>query len=103
MRGIQGHGYVVTGAASGIGLGTCKRLVSAGGSVAMLDRDMGKLTAEAEKLGSDSVALYIYCDVADEASVQEAINTGAARLDSVRRDKLPDRPSSCVDGGAVIR
>jgi NAD(P)-dependent dehydrogenase (short-subunit alcohol dehydrogenase family) len=84
MRGIQGHGYVVTGAASGIGLGTCKRLVSAGGSVAMLDRDMDKLTAEAAKLGSDKVALPIYCDVGDEASVHEAINTAAARLDSVR-------------------
>jgi len=84
MRGIPGSGYVVTGAASGIGLGTCRRLISAGGAVAMLDRDIDKLNAEADKLASEGVAVPIYCDVSDEASVEAAIANAAAQLDSVR-------------------
>lgn len=83
MRGIHGRGYVVTGAASGIGLGTCRRLLSAGAAVAMLDRDIDKLTAEAEKLSGDGAAVPIHCDVSDEASVRAAVGTAGAQLGSI--------------------
>lgn len=83
MQGIDGRGYVVTGAASGIGLGTCKRLITAGASVAMLDRDADKLDTEAAKLSAEGTAVAIPCDVSNEASLTSAIATASAKLHSV--------------------
>lgn len=81
MRGVDDRGYVITGAASGIGLGVCRRLVAAGASVAMLDRHADKLAAEAETLGARSVA--IPCDVAHEDSVRSAVEQAVARLGTI--------------------
>jgi len=49
----------------------------------MLDCHMDKLTAEADKLSSDGVVVPIYCDVSVEDSVEAAIRTAAAQLDSI--------------------
>ena len=60
---------VVTGAASGLGLETAKLLKSQGAEVALLDINKEEVIKAAESLG----ALGVYCDVTDEASVQQAI------------------------------
>lgn len=83
MQDLDGQGYIITGAASGIGLGTCKKLVAAGAAVAMLDRDIEKTTTEATELANRGTAFAIGCDVADEDSVASAITAAAARLPSV--------------------
>jgi NAD(P)-dependent dehydrogenase (short-subunit alcohol dehydrogenase family) len=66
---------VITGGASGLGLATAKRLVAAGGSVALLDvqDEVGK--AAATSLGSR--ARYRSCDVTSEATVESAIREAA--------------------------
>jgi len=83
MQDLDGRGYIITGAASGIGLGTCKKLVAAGAAVAMLDRDIEKTITEATELANRDTAFAIGCDVADECSVASAITAAAARLPSV--------------------
>ena len=70
-RGI----VIVTGAASGIGLATARRLHADGWPVAMLDRDEAALGREAAVLGS---ALHRPLDVTDEAAVKAAIAAIAA-------------------------
>ena len=60
---------VVTGAASGLGLETARLLKSKGAEVALLDINKEEVIKAAESLG----ALGVYCDVTDEASVQQAI------------------------------
>ncbi|WP_175944973.1 SDR family NAD(P)-dependent oxidoreductase [Caballeronia sp. BCC1704] len=59
---------IVTGAASGLGLATCKALAAAGATVVGFDLDADKLR---EALGPSISSFAV--DVADEASVQRAI------------------------------
>jgi len=63
---------VVTGAASGIGLGVAQRLAGAGHSVALLDRDGGGAKAAADALckrGSGAAAYEV--DVADRGALEK--------------------------------
>lgn len=66
---------VISGGASGLGLATARRLVAAGGKVALLDvqDDAGRKAVEA--LGG--AASYRHCDVTSEAEVDAAVR-GAA-------------------------
>jgi NADP-dependent 3-hydroxy acid dehydrogenase YdfG len=67
---------VITGASSGIGAATAKKLVADGYRVALLARRLDRITALAEELGS--AALAIETDVTDRASLVAA----AARVAS---------------------
>jgi 2-hydroxycyclohexanecarboxyl-CoA dehydrogenase len=69
---------VVTGGASGIGLGVARRFVADGHRVAVFDRNPTALDTAAAELGPDVLAVAV--DVADRASVDE----GYARV----RDEL---------------
>ncbi|WP_430397534.1 SDR family NAD(P)-dependent oxidoreductase [Ferrovibrio sp.] len=69
---LQNKVAVVTGAASGLGLGTCKALAAAGAKIVGLDRDKEKLTTLAAELGANGITYAV--DVADEASVQAGID-----------------------------
>lgn len=72
---------VVTGAASGIGLGIAQNLVADGHAVALLDRNGPGVEAAAAKLrASDVKAVGIECDVADRASVDAALAEVRATL-----------------------
>jgi NAD(P)-dependent dehydrogenase (short-subunit alcohol dehydrogenase family) len=62
---------VITGGASGLGFATARRIVDAGGRVALLDVNDAQGAASAGKLGSR--ASYVRCDVSDEAGVRSAI------------------------------
>ncbi|MFN2544669.1 MAG: SDR family NAD(P)-dependent oxidoreductase [Actinomycetota bacterium] len=65
---VDGRGAVVTGAASGIGLATARRLAVEGARLAVLDLD-----EEAGKRAAGEVeGSYVRCDVTDPADVVEA-------------------------------
>ena len=62
---------VVTGGASGIGLGVCRQLATDGHRVAVLDRQGDAAEAAATELrASGAKAIAIEADVADRASVE---------------------------------
>jgi NAD(P)-dependent dehydrogenase (short-subunit alcohol dehydrogenase family) len=71
----RSRNFVVTGAASGIGLATTRRLLAEGGSVVGADR------AAAPDLGPDF--RFIAADVTDEAAVSAVLAAVPDRLDGV--------------------
>lgn len=68
---------VVTGGASGIGLGVARRLVAAGHRVALFDCNPGSLDAAATELPS---AVAVEVDVADGASVDAGFTRARSEL-----------------------
>lgn len=77
---IAGAVAVVTGGGSGLGAGTARVLHAAGARVAVLDLSLERAQAVAAEL--DGLALA--CDVADEASARQALETVVARLGAPR-------------------
>lgn len=76
---------VITGAASGIGLGVALLAAEAGHRIALLDIDTGRLTVAAEsvvKAGAAEV-LPVRCDVSDEDSVEGAFSLIGAELPAI--------------------
>jgi NAD(P)-dependent dehydrogenase (short-subunit alcohol dehydrogenase family) len=71
MRGLEGRTYIVTGAASGIGLATAGRLLAEGSRV------VGADLAPAPALPADSEGRWLFTnvDVGDEDSVVELVRT----------------------------
>jgi NAD(P)-dependent dehydrogenase (short-subunit alcohol dehydrogenase family) len=75
---------VVTGGASGIGLGIARRLVTEGHRVALLDLDGAAADAVAVELtASGSTAIAVETDVADRSSVEAAFARIRAELGPV--------------------
>jgi NAD(P)-dependent dehydrogenase (short-subunit alcohol dehydrogenase family) len=73
MQTLKGKGAIVTGAASGIGLGLARALAQSGANVALADIDarrLEKARVELAKHGTKIVAQTL--DVADDAAVQAA-------------------------------
>ncbi len=66
---IEGLAAIVTGGASGIGAGVARVLSGAGAKVAILDRNVEPAESAAKEIGG----IALPCDVADDASVQQAI------------------------------
>src|SRR5437867_7812653 len=73
---IQGSVAVVTGGASGLGEATVRRLVGAGATVTVVDRDAQRAEALAKELGD--AAQFAVADVTDEGQVQAAVEQAAA-------------------------
>ncbi len=72
-RADSGRVAVVTGAASGIGLGVAKRLSADGHAVALLDRNgPAAERAAADITATGGRAIGLECDVADHAAVETA-------------------------------
>ena len=69
--GLQGKVAVVTGAASGIGLGCARFLSGMGASVVLFDVDEGKGQAAAAELGSR--ARFVKVDVRSEESCRKGV------------------------------
>ena len=81
-RRFSGHGALVTGGGSGLGLACAKRLFDEGAFVTLCGRDEARLKEGAALLG-DGVNT-VTCDVSDEDSVAHAVETArnnAGRLD----------------------
>lgn len=75
---------VVTGGASGIGLGVARRFVADGHAVAILDSNAGAADAAAKELaGQGAKVLAAAADVADRASVVAAFEQVRAELGPV--------------------
>jgi 2-dehydro-3-deoxy-L-rhamnonate dehydrogenase (NAD+) len=67
---FEGMTAVVTGGASGIGLGVAKRIAAEGGRVTLWDQDPARLKAAVGEIGEKSRAERV--DVADPADVERA-------------------------------
>ncbi len=81
---LENKGFIVTGAASGLGAAVAEHVVAAGGKVLVLDRDGAAATAQAEALGPAAIALA--ADVTSEADGARAIaaaTQGFGRLDGL--------------------
>lgn len=92
---LAGRNYVVTGAASGIGLAVAESLARVGAHVALVDRDGAGAERVASHLRSQGArALAVECDIASESCVQDA----AAR---VRREL--GRVSGLVNNAGLLR
>ena len=74
---------LVTGAASGIGLATARRLVAEGACVVIADLDADKATAAAAELGSTDVAIGLAADVTDEAAIAAAFDAACLAFGGV--------------------
>ena len=78
---LDGKVAIVTGAASGLGLDTCRTLAAAGARVAGLDRDGDGLERLAHELGASVVTTV--ADVTAEASVQAGIDAALATFGAI--------------------
>jgi NAD(P)-dependent dehydrogenase (short-subunit alcohol dehydrogenase family) len=76
---------LVTGAASGIGLATARRLAAGGAAVALADFDLDGAERAATELAETGVpALAVRLDVTDPASVEAAVSAAVAGLGPLR-------------------
>ncbi|AXV07800.1 putative rhamnulose-1-phosphate aldolase [Euzebya pacifica] len=74
---------LVTGAASGIGLATARRLAAEGACVVIADLDPEKATAAAAELGSTDVAIGLAADVTDEDQIAAAFDAACLAFGGV--------------------
>ncbi|WP_198083227.1 SDR family NAD(P)-dependent oxidoreductase [Variovorax sp. E3] len=74
---FAGRHAVVTGGATGLGLGIAQRLVASGGSVTLWDRDEEAALKAAASLGDKAFALKV--DVSQQSSVAKAVAATLAR------------------------
>lgn len=73
MNSLQNKVAIVTGAASGIGFATSKRLASAGAAIVLADlNDEGLQKAKSELSHAGSNVLTAECDVSDHQQVEQA-------------------------------
>ena len=84
MKLGAGQVAVVTGAASGIGLGLAERFARSGLDVVLADVDEPGLTAEAERVGATGVrTLAVVTDVSDPGAVEALAAATVERFGSV--------------------
>jgi 3-hydroxybutyrate dehydrogenase len=74
---LSGKVSLVTGAASGIGLGIARRFVEAGGRVGVADLNLDAAKAAAAELGGEKVAFGVGMDVSNEDQVNAGVEAVA--------------------------
>jgi NAD(P)-dependent dehydrogenase (short-subunit alcohol dehydrogenase family) len=84
---VDGYGVIVTGGASGLGLGFAEALAENGARVTILDVDAGRIDQETRRLQSQGLAIRgEVVDVRDHAAIDRAFDAAVAvhgRLDVV--------------------
>ncbi len=75
---ISGTGALITGGASGLGAATARRLAAAGAGVVIADLNQEVGAALARELGDR--AHFVETDVADAASVEQAVRTAVEQF-----------------------
>jgi NAD(P)-dependent dehydrogenase (short-subunit alcohol dehydrogenase family) len=78
MTDLSNHRALVTGAASGLGLGIARALAGRGARVALVDVDSGAVGQAASSLGGGCIALT--ADISDRASIGRAVERAVAEL-----------------------
>lgn len=78
MSTLEGKAALVTGAASGIGLATARRLVDDGAAVQLVDLDRAGLDRALDGLGERAAATV--ADVTDEEAVAGAVESASRRF-----------------------
>lgn len=92
---LAGRNFVVTGAASGIGLAVADALARVGGHVALVDRDGESAERAARQLRAQGArALPVACDIADPEAI-------AAAAERVRREL--GKVSGLVNNAGLLR
>lgn len=76
---FEGMGAVVTGGASGIGLGVAKRIAAEGGKVTLWDADAARLEAATAEIG----VLAQQLDIADPTAVERAAVAAEAAMGQI--------------------
>jgi NAD(P)-dependent dehydrogenase (short-subunit alcohol dehydrogenase family) len=79
---VRGATALITGAASGLGAATARRLAELGANVVVLDRDQDRALSFASELGENVIA--VAADVTSEEEVSEAINATHERFGSLQ-------------------
>ena len=79
MQRFTGRTVIVTGAASGIGLGCAQRFSSEGANLVMCDVDEGKLKDVAAALPAERT-LALRCDVSDASDVDRLVAAAVERF-----------------------
>lgn len=79
---LQGHVALVTGAASGLGEATARRLHAAGAAVVLFDRDGDRASKVAQELGEQAVVVAgdATTEAGTSAAVEKATELGGLRL-----------------------
>lgn len=81
MKRYDGRSVIVTGAASGIGRATARRLASEGGRVACLDVSGSALSEVVSDITSEGgAAASFVCDVSDPGQVRSAVEAAVAEF-----------------------
>ena len=94
---LQDKVAIVTGAASGLGLATCKTLSAAGARVVGFDRDAGRL---AESMGPDMTAVEV--DVSDDRASCGGSTASVHADREVRAESIPDDICGQLDAVAAM-
>jgi NAD(P)-dependent dehydrogenase (short-subunit alcohol dehydrogenase family) len=105
MENFAGRTAVVTGAASGIGLGMCRRFSREGMNVVMADIEVDRLTAAGESLSTESggAVLTVPTDVSDRSQLDRLAAKAAEAFGTVHvlcnnaGVLLPNRPIWQID------
>ncbi|HTR69398.1 MAG TPA: SDR family NAD(P)-dependent oxidoreductase [Mycobacteriales bacterium] len=94
---LRGRRVLLTGASSGIGAVTCRALVAAGASVAMVARRKERLEALEVDLGERAIA--VAADVTDSVALAAAVHRAAERLGGL--DTVVTVAGRAMAGGMV--
>ncbi|PJJ58337.1 2,3-dihydro-2,3-dihydroxybenzoate dehydrogenase [Mumia flava] len=92
---------LITGAAGGIGRAVARRVLAAGGRVALLDSDHEQLERVAAELGAGDRVATLPTDVTDAEAVQRSLAAATARFGTVDHAVCAAgvlRPATVLDG-----
>ncbi|KIC50197.1 SDR family oxidoreductase [Tateyamaria sp. ANG-S1] len=81
MHDMNGKTVLITGASRGIGADTARVFAQAGANVALVARGADAITALADEIGAQAIALP--CDVSDFAAVNDAVTQTVAKFGSL--------------------